>query len=238
MEVSQKITKQKLPWRSRLNYQRSLFAAIFVIAIVGIFSLRQVGAIDAAKIFAWLHAYPLLAPTLFILIYTFLSVFIVPTLPLNIGAGILWGTVWGSLFSILGATLGAVCAFLISRYLFGNWFRRKFKHKAWVWLLEEIAKSGWRIVAFTRINPVFAFGPLNYFFGISPISLPTYIWATALFITPPSILFAFAGYSMRDIALRGASHDFVQTLLIGSAVLTLLVFLRRFTVYWHKRNYS
>jgi len=209
-----------------LNRKKFLLAFGLLLLILSCSYLKQQGIIAPERIFAFLDAYPTLAPLFFIGLYIVLSVAIVPTLPLNLGAGFLWGTAWGSVFSIAGATAGAICAFLVSRYFAGDYFNRHFKHRAWLWLRAEIESKGWQAIAFTRINPVFSFGPLNYFFGITSIDFKTYIWATALFIAPPSILFAAVGHSMGDFTLTGSAANLMRNTIVISAIVTALTIAR------------
>ena len=38
-------------------------------------------------------------------------------------------------------------------------------HPPRVWLLEQVSKQDWKLVAFTRINPIFPTAALNYFWS-------------------------------------------------------------------------
>jgi uncharacterized membrane protein YdjX (TVP38/TMEM64 family) len=208
--------------------RRSLFVKKQLVALAGLAIgflafgyLKNQGLINPEKIFDILAAYPRQAPIAFIALYVLLSVVLVPTLPLNMGAGFLWGPVIGTTLSIIGATAGAVVAFLVARYLVGDFFRRRFEHPAWLWLHQQIEDNPWQSVAFTRINPIFSFGPLNYFYGITAVSLPTYTWSTALFLIPPSALFATLGSSLNDFTLTGAIASLWRNILILSAIFTV-----------------
>lgn len=205
-----------------VGQKRLALALLLLLVAIGFSWLRQQGFVAPEKVFAFLQDYPTLAPVLFIGLYILLSVTLVPTLPLNLGAGFLWGPLWGSLLATIGATIGATCAFLIARRLAGDYFNRKFNNSAWLWLRNETEQRGWRVVAFTRINPIFSFGPLNYFLGITSISLITYVWSTALFLMPPSLLFAAVGHSIKDFTLDGATHNLMRNILLISAAVTLL----------------
>jgi uncharacterized membrane protein YdjX (TVP38/TMEM64 family) len=206
--------------------KRFIFAAgIVVLAIVG-FALKQAGYLAPEAVFRFLDAHPLLAPLAFLVLFVAMTLLLLPTLPLNLGAGFLWGPYWGGLYTVTGASIGAALAFLISRYLAAELVNRHFRHRTWVWLLEQVRQQNWKVVAFTRINPIFPTAPLNYFFGLTSIPFWSYLMATAVFIAPFAFLFAYLGDSVGGFLLRGDSYQFVQNILGASAAITALVALR------------
>ena len=46
-------------------------------------------------LFEFLNTHPKLAPAAFIAVYVMMTLLLLPTLPLNLGAGFLWGPYWG-----------------------------------------------------------------------------------------------------------------------------------------------
>jgi uncharacterized membrane protein YdjX (TVP38/TMEM64 family) len=113
--------------------------------------------------------------------------------------------------------------FLISRYLLRDFFNSKFKHSAWTWMQKEAAQRYWKLVAFTRINPAFPFGPTNYFYGITRIPLNRYLFGTILFIIPASLIVAAIGASVNDFMMDAQSKIFSENmLLIGIGVTSVL----------------
>jgi uncharacterized membrane protein YdjX (TVP38/TMEM64 family) len=66
--------------------------------------------------------------------------------------------------------LGATLAFLIGRYFARQWVAARLanypKFKA---VDEAVAREGWKIVALTRLSPVFPFSLLNYAFGLTNV---------------------------------------------------------------------
>lgn len=156
--------------------------------------MRQSEILQPERVMVFLDSHRVSAPLLFVLLFILMTVTFMPTLPLNVGAGLLWGPVWGGILTVVGATAGACCAFLIARYAARDYCTRKFRSPRWLWLMREIETGGWKAVAFVRLNPIFASGPLNFFFGITPIPLATYLWSTALFLLPPAVLIATLGH--------------------------------------------
>jgi uncharacterized membrane protein YdjX (TVP38/TMEM64 family) len=209
-----------------IRRKRFILAVLLILFAIPVFILHRQGYLTPENIFLFLKLYPTAAPLLFVLIYAIMVVFLLPTLPLNLGAGLLWGPVEGCILTVIAVSLGAVIAFLFSRYLAADYINQKFDGRAWRWLQKEMEKGDWKVVAFTRINPIFPSGPLNYFFGLTPISFSKYFIATVIFIAPAAFLFAYIGHSMGQIFLNGASYEFVKNLIIISVVITVLIVLR------------
>ena len=198
---------------------------ILILAATG-FALKEAGYLAPETIFSFLNAHPILAPAAFVALFVVMTLLVLPTLPLNLGAGFLWGPYWGGFYTVVGASLGAAIAFLVSRYLAAELLNRHFRHRTWIWLLEQVRQQDWKVVAFTRINPIFPTAPLNYFFGLTTIKFWPYLLATVLFIAPMAVLFAYLGDSVGGFVLRGNAYQFVQNILGASAAITMLILLR------------
>ncbi|MCD6527240.1 MAG: TVP38/TMEM64 family protein, partial [Desulfuromonas sp.] len=113
----------------------------------------------------------------------------IPGLPLTILGGILFGPVWGVVYTISGATCGACVAFLVARYLGRDWIRTKLTAPRWQKLDENVANNGWKVVAFTRLIPLFPFNLLNYAFGLTNIRFSHYAITSFICILPATIAF-------------------------------------------------
>ena len=86
-------------------------------------------------------------------------------------------TVMGQHLNLAGATLGATFAFLIARYIAGDWVARKagglLKR-----LVDGVEAEGWRFVAFVRLVPLFPFNLSTMSLGLTRIPLHQYVLAT------------------------------------------------------------
>jgi len=208
----------------RVVRRKRFLLGLFMLALLGgAFYLHKAGYIGPEQIIDFLKSHPTLAPILFMLIYAAMTAALLPTMPFNLAAGFLWGTYVGTAYTVLGATTGALVAFIASRYLFRERVSKILRGRAWRWLDNEIRHKGWRTVAFTRVNPIFPFGPVNWFFGISSISFGSYFWATAAFIIPPALSISAIGSSIGSLVLTGEVEAMFHNVLLASAVLTLLV---------------
>lgn len=205
---------------ARQNAGRFMLGLTTAILILAAFFLRRAGYFSPETILAFLEKHGILAPIFFILIYSILPSLFLPTLPLNIGSGFLWGPFWGVVFSIVGSTLGASLPFLIARYLAGDSVTKRVDSYTWKWLLSQVDKNGWKVVAFTRINPVFPSTLLSYLFGLTSISFVEYLWSTFVFMLPPCIAFVAFGSAIRDFVLVGNIQGIEVGIII--AILALL----------------
>ncbi|MDB5763989.1 MAG: associated Golgi protein-like protein [Herminiimonas sp.] len=212
---------------ARMLRRKRFILAVLLLVMAGlVLYLRQIGYLTPQHVLADIQQHPSLAPIIFALVYAAMVIFLLPTLPLNLAAGFLWGPVGGTVLSVFAATLGASISFLAARYLVGSFLRDKFRSRVWRWLQLEIKKSEWQVMGFTRLNPIFPFGPLNYFFGFTSVTFGRFLWTTALFIVPPSALFSVIGDSIGGIVMDGASQNLVRNVVAFSAGVTALVVLR------------
>lgn len=193
---------------------------------VAMYAIWHYGYLTPESVMLFLQSHPFLAPIVFLAIYTMSVMCLVPTLPLNLGAGLLWGPLGGGVITILGASAGAAGAFLAARYLAADYLNVRFSGQISNWLRSEINGKGWKGVAFVRVNPVFPFGLASYFFGLTSIGFRQYILATALSIAPLSIAFAAVGHSFGSIVLGGDAGTLLSDIMIVSLTLTALVLLR------------
>ena len=80
---------------------------------------------DVAALQTWVESAGSAAPLAFIALYAAATVLFLPGSVITLAGGVLFGPVWGTLWSLTGATLGAALAFLIARYLGGDWIARR-----------------------------------------------------------------------------------------------------------------
>lgn len=207
-------------------HERLIYGLILIIIMATVIYLNHQGVLSVKLAITYLQEHEVAAPFIFIALYVVMVVCLLPTLPLNLGAGFLWGTLWGMSYSVVGASVGALACFLISRYLIRDFLNDKFTHSAWGWMQREVARKDWKLVAFTRINPIFPFGPTNYFFGVTGIPLSRYLFGTTVFTIPLSLIVSAIGASMHDFAFDGGAKIVTGNILLVGIGVTLLVVLK------------
>jgi uncharacterized membrane protein YdjX (TVP38/TMEM64 family) len=165
--------------------------------------------------------YGALAPAIYILIYALAPVLFLPGLPITIAGGILFGPFWGVVYTITGATIGASLAFLVARYAARDWVAAKLTGPKWEKLDSEVARQGWKVVAFTRLIPAFPFNLLNYAFGLTKVHFVHYMVASFIFMLPACI--AFIVFSSSLLGLIKGKVSPTALLGIGLIVLVSLI---------------
>lgn len=168
------------------------------------------------------------APFFFVLFYALAPVLFLPGLPITLAAGLLFGPIWGVVYAIVGATIGATLSFLLARYFMRDWIKSKIATTRFATLYENSATQGWKLVAFTRLVPLFPFNLLNYAFGITAISLPIYVIVSFFCMLPACIAYVVFGSSLFDL-LKGQMSPafFVGVLLIIALNLGVLIYKKK-----------
>jgi uncharacterized membrane protein YdjX (TVP38/TMEM64 family) len=164
------------------------------------------------------QTYGTLAPVIYMLIYTIAPALFLPGLPITVAGGILFGPFWGVVYSITSATLGACVAFLVSRYIAKDWVESKLKNPRWQRLDQGVERHGWKVVAFTRLIPLFPFNLLNYAFGLTKIKFSHYAITTFVCMLPGCIAYIVFSSSLLEV-LRG---NISQTFIIGAVMVLFL----------------
>lgn len=226
---------EKRGWRRYSWPKRLILLGIFGGGLAALHYLRLHGDLTPELVFRFIQEHQVSAPLIFLAFYTISTIFLVPTLPFNLGAGILWGPFWGSILATLGCLGGAIPAFLIARTALGQPLATRFNNRFLLWLQAELDTRGWKVVAFTRLNPIFPSGPLNFVFGLSSISFATYVWATVVFIYPPALAFAIIGYSSGQFLVQGLSGDLWKAIMFVSLAVALFL-IRPLVSWWYQKN--
>lgn len=222
MSRAQRWFRQKQELRRYIGPKRVVIILLYSACLSVLWYLRKHGYLTPENVFNFIHDYPVCGPVIFITVHMLSVVALIPTLPFNLGAGFLWGPLWGTVFSVAGSGLGAMTAFLVARTAVGQPLARRLDNSVAQWLQDELATKGWRVVAFTRINPVFPSGPLNYVMALTSISLPCYAWSSLVFMTPPALVFSVIGHSVGGFMLDGEATRLVRLVMVVSLALVAL----------------
>jgi uncharacterized membrane protein YdjX (TVP38/TMEM64 family) len=146
-------------------------------------------------------------PVLFVGLYVGATVLVMPGSVLTLGAGAIFGVVKGAIVVSIAATLGATAAFLVGRYVARNWVARQLEaYPSFKTIDEAVAREGWKIVALTRLSPVFPFNLLNYAFGLTRVSLRDYVVASWAGMLPGTVMYVYLGSLVGDLASLGVGQ--------------------------------
>lgn len=181
--------------------RHSRFVLLLLIAgAIAIVALNR-DKLDFALLDTWLADLGVLAPLAYVMLYAVGTVLFAPGSLFTMAGGALFGPVWGTLLNLTGATLGAGIAFLVARYLAGDWVANK-TGGALKRLVTGVEVEGWRFVAFVRLVPLFPFNLTNYALGLTRIPFLSYVVTSFVTMAPGAVAYTWLGYAGRE-ALGG-----------------------------------
>lgn len=173
--------------------------SILLVTLVDLKSLWEMALIWVEKLGFWGYL-------LFICLYNIGTLLFIPGSILTIKGGCLYGFLLGTIIVSISALLGAIICFLLGRYYCRDWVNQQLeKHPLLQKLDRVVAQEGWKIVFLTRLSPLFPFNLLNYFFGITQISLKDYIIGSFA-ILPGTVMYVYIGSLARDLATFDPSN--------------------------------
>ncbi|WP_019593950.1 TVP38/TMEM64 family protein [Thioalkalivibrio sp. ALM2T] len=172
----------------------------------------------------WLLSWGPGAYLVFVLAFVVLALFPLPSTFWILLGGALFGPFTGGALSLLAATVAAVIAFMLARTWLQPWLVPRMGPRS-TRLREDVEAEGWRVVALTRLVPVFPFAPTNYALGLVRLPLPVFALTTVVALIPGLFAYAWLGHATREVA-SGADSG-VQLGLALLAVLALLLLLPR-----------
>ncbi|MEE9542946.1 MAG: TVP38/TMEM64 family protein [Thermodesulfobacteriota bacterium] len=186
---------------------------VFVLALFFAFRYFDLKAyLDEENLQNWIAGFGLLAPLVYILIYSIAPALMLPGLLITVVGGVLFGPLWGVVYVIIGATIGAGVAFQVARLMGRDFIEArviKAKSARWAELDAQVEQNGWKIVAFTRLIPLFPFNFLNYAFGLTRVRFSTYLWASFVFMLPGAAAYVIFSSSFLNLLKGQISKEFV-----------------------------
>jgi uncharacterized membrane protein YdjX (TVP38/TMEM64 family) len=159
----------------------------------------------------WIDGLGAIGPLVFIGTYILACVLFISGAVFTVGAGGVFGLLMGTVYVSIGSTLGATAAFLVGRYLARNWVAKKIDgNKTFKAIDDAVADEGWKIVALTRLSPVFPFVLLNYAFGLTKVPLGHFVLASWIGMLPGTVMFVYIGYLAGEAAAGAESTGALQ----------------------------
>ena len=213
-----RINAGNIPQKS--SHIRPLMLILLIVGIiiaVRVFTLQEY--LEKERLRQVIAAYGIWGPLVYLSIWALAPPLLLPGMPITLAGGILFGPFWGVVYTSLGSTVGATLAFLVSRYLARDWVASKVVDGTKIQSLDrKVAEQGWKVVAFTRIIPIFPFFILNYAFGLTRISLTAYVVATFFGMIPATTAFIYFSSNILDLFRGKVSKE----LLIGALLVALV----------------
>lgn len=212
--------RQAAPRRAGGGRGRAL--ALLLVLAAALLAAHLSGAgqyLEPQRLRLLLESHPVAGPLIYVAAYVLATVLILPAVPLTLLAGVLFGPFWGVVYAISGATGGACLAFLAARHgarwglekhLAGSRLKR---------LDDDVRRHGWKVVAFTRLIPLFPFNILNYALGLTSIRFSHYALVSFICMLPACVGLVVFSASLTDLLMGRASP---LALGLGAGLLALV----------------
>ncbi|PWU05649.1 MAG: pyridine nucleotide-disulfide oxidoreductase [Verrucomicrobia bacterium] len=162
---------------------------------------------------------------IFMVVYIFVTALSIPAAALlTLLAGAIFGLLAGTLIVSFASTIGATCAFLISRWLFSDYFKKRFAG-TFTKINQGIEKEGSLYLFALRLIHLIPFFLINILMGLTSMKTKTFCIVSQLGMLPGTIAYINAGKELAKIdSLKSLLSP---TLLIAFAILGLLPLLSK-----------
>lgn len=215
-----------------MQFKKILIIATFILLIIisWIFDLFQYISLERINDLSnWINSFGLLAPIVFIILYLLATILFLPGTPLTLLAGIIFGPILGTIYVSLASTLGATISFIIARFMGRDFIENKLGENDLFSKIDNGVKNqGWKMVAITRLVPLFPFNAQNYIYGLTNISLPTYVLVSWICMLPATFAYVFLAGSI--IAGEGNAATTITYISVAVAIIILLSILSKFII--------
>lgn len=195
-QKSSSSSKKSFPWK----------IVIIVLVIAALFSLKYFLPFDEwmKQLGEWIKSLGFWAPFAYIAVYVVFTVLLLPASALTLLSGVFFSLPLAITYTVIAANLAANIAFFIGRYLARDKIEAKISgNEKFAAIDNAVAKDGWKIVALTRLAPVFPFTLLNYAYGLTKVKWSSYALATFFAMLPGTAMFVYLG-AIGRFAAEGA----------------------------------
>lgn len=168
---------------------------VIILSVILIFSI----AFDLKEIFKidyienWLTGFGYLAPLIYMAVMAMaIVIFPIPSVPLDIAAGMIFGPLLGTVYSVIGATIGALLSFAISRYLGRELVEKIFRSH--IHLCPNCSdRLLFKVILISRLIPIISFDIISYGAGLTKMSLRSFGTATFFGMIPLTFIYTYYG---------------------------------------------
>ena len=174
---------------------------------------------------------------IFIISYSFLIMCNFPFASLlSMINGFLFGTWIGGTISIVGGTIGAFSIFLISKFFFLDFIKRKFLNK-YSYIENYFNKNDLELMILIRIIPVVPFFIQNLILAGLGAKNKKFLFTTLIGLAPWSFIFGSIGQGLEDIFINKTQLTFslitqpeymVPLSIIVVLIIFILIFKKKF----------
>jgi len=152
-----------------------------------------------AAIEAWRAGHPLVAALAFFAVYVAVTALSLPgATVMTLAIGAVFGLAWGTLIASFASSVGALAAFLLTRFLLGDWVQARFGDRLQA-VNAGVAKDGAFYLFTLRLVPVFPFFLINLAMALTPIRAWTFYWVSQIGMIAGTLVYVNAGTQLARI---------------------------------------
>ena len=201
-----------------MNFKSGIFLlTVFCIVVTGL-AVYFLGGINPVQLQEWLNQAGIWAPIIYIIIYTFATVLVLPSTALNLTGGAIFGPWLGTLWTSIAAVIAAVVAFAFTRTIGREIITQKLAGH-WQSMDAEMRQGGLFYIFAIRLLPIIPYGLVNFAAGLTSIRFRDYFLGTILGTVPGVLPFVMLGSSGLQAMKTGDILPLVGSLaLIGLLV--------------------
>lgn len=177
---------------------RALGAVLLVVLVLALVVVARAGWIEPEQVRDFILGFGTLAPVVFVLLY--LGAVFVPyaTSVLTVAAGLAFGTVPGALLTFGTTLCASLLPMTVARRLGRDWVERKVGRGRAKKYADMINANAFLIFFYLRLIPSVPYELQNYIAGITRISYPQFVLASALGIGPIIFIMTFLGDALTE----------------------------------------
>lgn len=177
---------------------------------------------------------PLLVAAVYMLLYIVVTALSLPGATImTLSGGAIFGLYLGTALALVSATIGATLAFLIARYLVGNWVQTRFADRIHA-INQGIEKDGAFYLFSLRLVPIFPFFVINVVMALTPLKTWTFFWVSLIGMLAGASVYANAGTQLAQLeSLSGIASP---SLLLSFALLGVFPIVAKKTLQWVKQQ--
>lgn len=200
-----------------------LFLACLISTVL---TVHLIGEFNPNQIEHWLQQAGIWAPIIYILLYIFATVLVLPSTALNLAGGAVFGPWFGTFWTSIAAVIAAVVTFIFTRTIGRNLVTQKLI-KRWRTIDTEIKSGGFFYIFAIRLLPIIPYGLVNFAAGLTSIRFRDYFWGTLLGTVPGVAPFVLIGSSGSEALRTGNFSTLIAALSLTGVLSMAAIWYRR-----------
>ena len=182
-----------------MNFKNGLFLLTIICIVATGLGVLLLGGIDREQLEIWLQQMGILAPIIYIGLYTVATLLILPSTPLNLTGGAIFGIWFGTLWTTIAAIIAAIVAFAFTRTVGRELIARRLAGR-WEAIDAEMRSGGLFYMFAIRLLPIIPYGLVNFTAGLTSIRFRDYLIGTILGTIPGVLPFVMMGSGLQALS--------------------------------------